>query len=115
MLYEQLGGSTVIRATVTVLYQRIVADPDLAPWFAGIDLGRLRAHQHAFLAAALDGPALYTGRELAEAHAGRAITGEAFDRLCEHLAASLRDLGVEPAAVSAVVERIEALRPAVVD
>ena len=54
-----------------------VAERLIAPFFAGIDLGRLRRHQAAFLAAALGGPDAYPGAPLREAHRGRGIGNRA--------------------------------------
>lgn len=113
-LQESLGGDEGLTAVVEVFYARVTADPEVAPYFAGIDLDRLRAHQRSFLRVALDGPGVFTGRPLAQAHAGLAITDQHFDRVVDHLASTLGDLGVGPAAVAQVRERIEALRPQVV-
>ena len=113
-LYEELGGDAGLGTAVEVFYTRVVADPELAPYFAGIDLDRLRAHQRAFLALALDGPAVFTGRSLEHAHAALHITGEHFDALVDHLAATLGDLGVAPASVALVRERLEGFRPLIV-
>jgi hemoglobin len=115
MLYEEIGGVAVLRTAVSVLYQRVMADPVLAPWFEGVDLERLRAHQHAFLTAALDGPNVFAGRRPDEAHAGLHVTDEAFDRLTDHLTGVLRDLGVAPETVAAVSARLEPLRHLVVE
>jgi hemoglobin len=113
-LYDSLGGDDGLKAAVAVFYARVTADPELGPYFAHVDLDRLRAHQRAFLMAAFDGPAIFTGRPLEAAHVGRGITDEHFDRLVDHLAATLGDLGSEPSVVSLVRERIEALRERVV-
>lgn len=113
-VYDQIGGATAMKATVAVFYDRVIADPDLARWFDGIDLSRLKAHQRAFLAAALGGPPLFSGRSITEAHAGLAITDDAYDAIVEHLAVALHDLGVADAVVATVRERIEAMRPEVV-
>ncbi|NHC12946.1 group I truncated hemoglobin [Motilibacter deserti] len=114
-LYDQLGGGAGLRTAVAVFYARVVQDPLLAPWFAGIDLKRLKSHQHAFLSTAVGGPDVFTGRTMAAAHAGLAVTDPAFDAIVEHLAATLRDLDLEPGAVAEVVERVEALRADVVE
>jgi hemoglobin len=78
-------------------------------------MARLRAHQLAFLMAAIGGPNLFTGRAIAEAHAELKITNWAFDELIGHLATTLTDLGTTPAAVARLVRRLEPLRSAVVD
>ncbi len=115
MLYDEIGGAAMLRTAVTLFYRRVLADSTLAPWFADVDMTRLRAHQQAFLTAALGGPDLFNGRDMADAHAGRRITGAAFDRLVSHLAEALRDLGAAPAAVAGVGRRLEALRASIVD
>jgi hemoglobin len=115
MLYEEIGGAAVLRTAVAVLQQRVLADPSLAPWFVAVDLDQLRAHQHAFLTAALDGPNLFAGRHLADAHAGLRISTDAFDRLTDHLTGVLRDIGVAPATVAEVSERLDALRHLVIE
>src|SRR5258706_13459296 len=106
MLYEEIGGTAVLKTAVAVLYQRMLADPAVAPWFSDIDMERLRSHQHAFLTTALGGPDVFTGRNLADAHAGLHVSVEAFDRMTDHLTGVLRDLGVATAAVAEVSERL---------
>jgi hemoglobin len=113
-LYDALGGDAGVATAVEVFYARVTADPELAPYFAGIDLDRLRAHQRSFLRAALDGPEVFTGRPLARAHAGLHVTDEHFDGIIDHLASTLGDLGLDPASVAVVRERIDAMRPQVV-
>lgn len=103
-----------VKAVVTVFYDRVLADDSLAPWFEGVDLGRLRAHQRAFLAAALGGPDLFAGRDMATAHAGMDIDDDAFDAIVEHLATSLHDLDVVDDVVELVRERLEPLRGQIV-
>lgn len=113
-LYEQVGGDSTVKTAVTVFYNRVTGDDALAPWFEGIDLSRLRAHQRAFLSMALDGPELFAGRDLAGAHTGLGITDAAFDVMIVHLLTSLADLGLDPAATAQVGQRLESLRPEVV-
>jgi hemoglobin len=114
-LYQSIGGSVVVTMVVDVLYDRLTADPQLAPWFDGVDLRRLKSHQRAFLTIALGGPDDFVGRGLAEAHAGLAITGSAFDRLLDHLVAALTDLGLPDDGIGVIAARITALRDQVVD
>jgi hemoglobin len=114
-LYQSIGGSVVVGTVVDVLYDRLTADPQLSPWFDGVDLRQLKAHQRAFLTIALGGPDDFTGRGLAEAHRGLHITGDAFDRLLGHLVAALTDLGLPDDGIAVVSDRIAALRDQVVD
>jgi hemoglobin len=109
-IYDELGGNDGVRTAVAVLYNRITVDPELAPWFAGIDVDRLKSHQRAFLAAAFGGPQVFSGRSAGEAHQGMDITDAAFDRVVSTLMTTLADLGVANEAVVVVGARLEDLR-----
>jgi len=113
-IYERLGGEVSIDVAVDRFYERVVADPELAPFFGGVDVRRLRAHQKAFLAMALGGPRRYAGRGLAEAHRHLAIDDHHVDLVAGHLAAVLDGLGVAPALVDEVVTAVDGLRGEVV-
>lgn len=113
-VYDEIGGADAVKVAVAVFYNRVTVDELLTPWFAGIDLERLKAHQRAFLTAALGGPDVFLGRTMEAAHQPLAITDEAFDRIAEHLAASLLDVGVDPVHVRTVIDRIEPMREQVV-
>jgi len=93
-LYDRLGQEVGIRTAVDDFYVRVVSDPRLAPFFEGIDLPRLRRHQTALLVQVTGGPVEYSGRDLAAGHAGLGITPADFDRVVEHLVATLTSLGV---------------------
>jgi hemoglobin len=112
--FEELGGDAGVKTAVAIFYNRVLADPELAPFFDGVDVGRLRMHQRAFLTAALGGPELFTGRGLEQAHAGRGIDDAAFDRLLDHLAETLGDLGLSAGSVAVVREHVEELRTRIV-
>jgi hemoglobin len=88
-LYERIGGAPAVDSAVDGFYARVLADDELAPYFAGIDLAQLKAHQRVFLTMALGGPARYGGRAMDKAHEGLDITSEAFGRVVGHLADTL--------------------------
>ncbi|GAA2044845.1 group 1 truncated hemoglobin [Agromyces tropicus] len=113
-LYDEVGGPDGVRTAVALLYRRVVADDELGPWFRDVDLDRLRSHQRAFLSAAFGGPQVFSGRGLADAHAGLEITDAAFDRIVQTLLTSLADLGVGHGAVARVGERLERVRGEIV-
>lgn len=113
-IYDQLGGSDVVKTAVTVFYNRVLDDESLAKWFEDIDLSRLRAHQRAFLTAALGGPQVFAGRDLSESHAGMAITDEAFESIVNHLLTALADLDVAQPAIDEVGARLDELRDQIV-
>ena len=79
-IYEAIGGPDAVHATVEDFYPRLLDDPQLSPFFGGIDLGRLKSHQRAFIAAALDGPDIHAGRDMVAAHAGLTDSAERSNR-----------------------------------
>jgi hemoglobin len=113
-LYERLGQEVGIRTAVDDFYARLVADPQVAHFFEGIDLPRLRRHQTALLSQVTGGPVEYTGRDLAAGHAGLGITPEDFDRVVGHLVATLTALGVSAEDIGAVGEALTAHRDDIV-
>jgi hemoglobin len=113
-IYERLGEQRGIRAAVDDFYERVLADPELASYFDGIDMGRLRAHQTKLLVQVTGGPVEYDGRELAVAHDGLDVTPGAFDRVVGHLVSTLTDLGVQDRDIAAVGQALTANRANIV-
>lgn len=113
-VYERLGGGRAIAEIVDTFYQSVLADPTLAPYFDGIDVQRVKAHQYAFITAAADGPAYYTGRSLHQSHSGLGVTPEHFDRFIDHLTASLEGRGINQQEIAYVVGRIARHRDEIV-
>jgi hemoglobin len=113
-IYDEIGGADAVAAAVDIFYQRVLADPELAPYFTDTDLRALAGHQRAFIAAALGGPELYAGRDLSVAHHGRGIDDAAFDGVVGHLAATLAELGVPETTIAEIADRLGPLRPQVV-
>ena len=114
-IYDEIGGEPAVAAIVDAFYERLLADPDLMPYFDGRDMRRLKAHQRALVTVALGGAAEeYTGRMMQPAHAGMAITHEAFDKVLRHLEAALLDAGVAAATAARVLAILQPLRGDVV-
>jgi hemoglobin len=113
-IYEQIGGSYAVGEAVEDFYDRVFSDRKLARYFAGTDMARQKAHLRAFIAAALGGPNVYAGRDMHAAHAGRRITGPAFDSVVGHLAATLEGIGVPPTTIEAIAGKLLPLRAQIV-
>lgn len=113
-IYEQIGGSYAVGEAVEDFYDRVLADRRLAGYFAGTDMARQKAHLRAFIAAALGGPNVYAGRDMHAAHAGRGITGPAFDSVVGHLAATLQAMAVPPSTIEAIAGKLLPLRDQIV-
>jgi hemoglobin len=52
-----------VRAAVNDFHARVLADPQLTPFFTDINMRHLKAHQRAFIAAAIGGSEIYEGRD----------------------------------------------------
>jgi hemoglobin len=113
-VFEQIGGKPAVTAAVDGLYERLFADPVLAPYFTGTDIERLKRHMRAFMAAALGGADLYAGRDMRSAHSGLEITHDAFDRVVAHLVDTLASLGVPREMIEAIGAKLAPLRAQVV-
>ncbi|SCX38000.1 hemoglobin [Klenkia marina] len=109
----QTGSPSLLDTAVERFYALVVADPQLAPWFTGVDVDRLRRHQAEFLGAALDGGS--TRFDLRRTHAGLGIDDAAYDRLVAHLAAALAEVGVDEGHVRELAALVDGLRDQVVE
>ena len=114
-IYDEIGGEPAGTAVVDLLYERLIADPDLMAYFEGRDMARLKAHQRALVTVALGGASeQYGGRMMHPAHSGLAITDEAFDRVLEHLLAVLTEVGVPAVTSAKILAILQPLRTDVV-
>jgi len=105
-LYERIGGEQAIAMLVDKFYDRVLADPELAPFFKDTSMDHLLNMQREFFTVAMDGPTQYTGMDLTEAHYGRGITTRHFSRYVQHLTDTLRDIGVVEKDIEDIIPRI---------
>jgi hemoglobin len=108
-VYERIGGQEALIAVVDDFYERVLAEPDLARYFAGSPMNRLKGKQVEFFAAALGGPDHYDGLSMKEAHRGRGITQEDFGKVAKLLAESLSAAGVPADTVDEIIGAIAPL------
>jgi hemoglobin len=113
--YEQIGGAPTIRVAVDKFYEKVLNDPDLAPYFTMTNMPRLKRHQVQLLTTALGGPDEYEGRDLTLAHRGRGISEPHYAKVAEHLAATLRELDAPAEVVTAVATTLDSLREQIVE
>jgi hemoglobin len=105
-LYDRLGGEDMISSLITAFYVRVLADPELGPFFRHSSLEKLYAMQHEFFVMATGGPIEYSGKPLAHAHHGRGITQQHFALFTGHLVETLLDIGVSQEEADEVINRI---------
>ena len=114
MADDKAVGADAVKAAVSDFYDRVINDSELAGWFTGVDMRRLRAHQTAFLLFALGGPESYVGRPLNQAHGGMQITDAAFDATIEHLVVALEGVGMASDVIGQLRARLERMRSQIV-
>ncbi|MCF0094833.1 group 1 truncated hemoglobin [Micromonospora sp. NPDC049114] len=92
--YDRIGGASSVKAAVELFYDKVLADPELAGYFATVDMTGQRRHLALMLTVVLGGPNEYTGRGLAEAHQPLGIPVAHYAKVGEYLIATLAELGV---------------------
>ncbi len=105
-LFERIGGEEAISEFIHEFYDRVIADPDLKPFFENASMSKIRRMQREFFSAALDGPITYTGRPLSHVHHGRGITKHHFTLYVGHLIDTLLDHGISEEDAQKIISRI---------
>ena len=108
-IYEAIGGEPALVAVVDDFYVRVLADPQLAGFFAGVNMAKLKGLQVEFFAAALGGPDFYQGGSMRQVHAGRGISQADFDRVAFHLTAALAEAGVPAVTIARIAAAVTPL------
>ncbi|ABK70858.1 group I truncated hemoglobin [Mycolicibacterium smegmatis] len=110
-IYEQIGGAEALEVVVEDFYRRVLADDELAGFFTGTNMSRLKGRQVEFFATALGGPDEYTGAPMRQVHQGRGITMHHFDLVAGHLGDALSAAGMPGATTSQIIAAIAPLAP----
>lgn len=112
-LFERLGGEAAVEAAVVRFYDKVMANPELARFFDGLDMAAQIDKQIAFMTMAFGGPNRYTGKNLRIAHAKLVKNGlgdQHFDAITNHLRETLEELDVARATIQEVVATVDATR-----
>ena len=113
-IYELIGGEPALVAVVDDFYERVLGDPQLAPFFAGANMPKLKGRQVEFFAAALGGPDVYRGGSMRQVHAGRGIGQADFDKVAVHLGGALATAGVPAETIAQIAATITPLASEIV-
>jgi truncated hemoglobin YjbI len=127
-LYEKYGGAPTVAKVVDDAVVGLLADPVVAPFFAGLGRPgnsspeRLKSCLRLQFTAVFGGPATYPGRndrgdmcvDMIAAHRNLGITGPVFDRFITDLAGVLKADGVSDADIATVAPVLTGLKSQVV-
>jgi len=104
-----------VSAVVNDFYERVLRDPQLAPYFEGVDLARLKRHQVLLISQVLGGPADYDGRPLDQAHAGLGISHDDLAAVVSHLVAAMREARVPEDILLRAIAVVASTEPDIVE
>lgn len=82
-LYERLGGTEGITKIASDLVDIHIANPRIAPRFAGSDASQLKHRAATFFIAGSGGPNVYEGKDMLSAHKGMNIDAEEFNAVLD--------------------------------
>jgi hemoglobin len=115
-LFERIGGAPAILATVDEMYDRILNDPTLTPFFQDTDMASQKMHQRQFLTIAFGGVKadIDIAKYITEKHAKSFSLGlneTHFDSVVGHVVDSLASLNVPTELIEEVGGIVGPLRP----
>lgn len=105
-LYLQLGGVAKIEAIANSTMDRVSKDPRSQRSFEGIKMATLKKSVAAYVCKVADGPCVYEGESMANAHAQSHITGSEFDIMVSMLREELDRAGVSDSAKNELLRRL---------
>ncbi|MEL7258101.1 MAG: group 1 truncated hemoglobin [Pseudomonadota bacterium] len=114
-LFDKYGGFSTVSKIVLTLYDRLLEDDDVGPFFDDVDLSRLIDHQTKFVSSLMGGPASFTDDHIERAHRGMQIEDHQFDRLKEIVEQVLSDFEVEETDIGTIVGAFEARRDILIE
>jgi hemoglobin len=117
-LYDLIGGKRTVWAATEAFYRRVLADDTLRPFFENTDMTQLLPRQSMFISMLLGGQIVYTGKDIAAAHAHarkQGLSDGHFDTFLKHFREALNEVGVKGDKVERVMKLLESRRSAVLN
>jgi len=114
-LFDQYGGFSTVSKVVLELYERLLDDDDVGPFFDDVDMPKLIDHQTKFVSSLMGGPASFSNEHIERAHRNMVIEHHHFDRLKVILHDVLSDFGVEHSDIATILSAFETRRPLLIE
>jgi len=114
-MFDKYGGFSVVSKIVLDLYERLLDDDDLGPFFDDVEFAKIVDHQTKFVSSVMGGPASYSDQQIQKLHSHLPITAEHFAKLAVMLAQVLNDHGVEEADAQEIIAGFASRRDLVVN
>ena len=116
--WERVGGAPAVRAVLDRFYVDMLAEPQLAGYFANSNVDNIKPHLAEVLKVVLGGPGARTDIDLADyltsAHAKLGVSADDYKRTGEVLIGALGAFSVEADIVATIVAALEAVAPYVI-
>ena len=109
-LFDKYGGFSNVSRIVMALYDKLLDDDDVGPFFDDVDLPKLIDHQTKFVSALMGGPASFTDGHIQRAHAHMIVSNEHFDQLKALVRETLEEFELEPPDIDVVLGEFEIRR-----
>ena len=109
-LYDKYGGFSTVSRIVMSLYDKLLDDDDIGPFFDDVDMPRLIDHQTKFVSSLMGGPASFSDTHIAMAHRHMSIHGAHFDRLKDLIEETLNEFELEDPDIAEVLDAFEQRR-----
>ncbi len=97
------------------LYDKLLDDDDVGPFFDDVDMPKLIDHQTKFVSSLMGGPASFTDTHIENAHRHLTIYDGHFDKLKELVAETLGEFEVDSEDVERVLAAFEMRRSLLVE
>lgn len=109
-LYQRLGGASNIDTFTYKALARAAEDPRTRRTYEGVRLSYLQQSVSAYLCKVADGPCVYEGENMRNAHGDLAITGSEFDVLVQMLREEMDAANVGTPAKNELLRRLAPMR-----
>ena len=114
-LFDKYGGFSTVSKIVLTLYNKLLDDDDVGPFFDDVDLPSIIDHQTKFVASLMGGPASFSDEHIERAHQHLTICPHHFDRLEALITEVLTEFDVAPEDIDTIVGEFEARRSLLVE
>lgn len=113
-MLDQAGGFDLLLRIADRFYDRVCDDHPLTPFFAGLDVERLKLHQAQFLAVIADNDHPLLHEDMRLVHANLNLSDDTYTRSLAHLRAAMDDEGVPEELAAHLAVAAESFRPSIV-
>jgi hemoglobin len=114
MFIDPAAWTSTMPTALDKFYEKVLADPELARYFANADIDHIKARQRDFLTAQMSRPDPVAAAPVVAKHSPLGITGHAFDLFVNYLVETLSEHQVPAPAVQVLKTALGSMRTGMV-